>query len=93
MEALPEEKMLNVIAPLQHWRRTCEMSKLLGISQSTCSKIHREYILHVEPSKGGHLRSIAPTQRRAYVRAITIGGLYNVVDARNALRTIYDWSG
>ena len=69
------------------------MSKLLGIPQSSCSKIRRECVPHVEPSKGGHLRSITPTQRRACVRAITVGGLDNVVDARNALMTIYDWLG
>ena len=47
--------------------------------------IHKGCIPHMEPSRGGRPRSITPTQRRACVRAITIGGLDNAIDARNAL--------
>jgi DNA-directed RNA polymerase specialized sigma subunit len=53
MIALPEEKRFSAIAILQHGRSTCEVSKLLGISQSTCSRIRRECVPHVEPSRGG----------------------------------------
>ena len=63
------------IAMLQHGRSTREVSKFLGIFESTCSRIHRECVPHVEPSRGG----------RACVRAITVGGLDNVVNVRNAL--------
>ena len=35
---------------LQHGHSTCEMSNLLGISQSTCFRIHIECDPHVEPS-------------------------------------------
>ena len=85
MRALPEENRLNAIAMLQHGRSTCEVPKLLGISRSTCSRIHEERVPHVELSRGGHPSSITPTKQRACVRAITIGGLNNVVDMRNAL--------
>ena len=86
MRALPKEKRLNAIAMLQHGLSTCEVSKLLGISQSTCSRIRRECVPHVAPARGGHPKNISPTQRRASVRATTIGGLDNVYDMRNALR-------
>ena len=59
------------------------MSKLLGISQSTCSRICRECVLHVEPSRGGCPRSITPTHQQSCVRVIVVGGLDNVVDMRN----------
>ena len=85
MRALQEEKIVNAIALLQHGCSTHEVPKLLGIFQSTCSRIHRECVRHVEPSKGGCPRSITLAQRRVCVRAITIGGLDNVVDVRNAL--------
>ena len=62
-----------------------EVSKMLNISQSTCSKICRACVPHVEPSRGGCAKSITLAQRRACVRAIIVGGLDNVVDMRNAL--------
>ena len=80
MRALPKEKRLNAIALLQHGRSNC-----WGISQSTCYRIRKEYVPHVEPSRGGRPKSITPAQRQACVRAIIIGGLDNVVDTRNAL--------
>ena len=55
------------------------------MSQSTCSRIHRSCVPQVEPSRGGHPRSITPAQQQACVRAITFGGLNNDVDMRNAL--------
>ena len=85
MRTLPHEKRFIAIALLQHGRSICEVSKLLGTSQSTCSTICRECVPHVEPSGGGCPKSITVAQRWAYVRAITVGGLDNVVDMRNAL--------
>ena len=41
---------LNAIAMLQHGHSTCELSNLLGISQSTCFRICKECVPHVEPS-------------------------------------------
>ena len=61
------------------------MSKLLGFSQSTCTRICRECVLRAGPSEGGRLESITFAKKLACARAITIGGLDNVVDARNAL--------
>jgi DNA-directed RNA polymerase specialized sigma subunit len=52
MRALPK-KRLNAIAMLQQGRSTQEVSKLLGISQSTCSRIHTKYVPHVESPRGG----------------------------------------
>ena len=54
----PLEKRLNAIALLQYGRSTREVSKLLGISQSTCSRICRECVPYREPSRGGHPRNI-----------------------------------
>ena len=85
MRATPEEKRWNSIAMLQHGLSTCEVSKLLGISQSTCSRIHREFVPHVMHSRGGRPKIISLAQRRACVRATTIGELDDVVDVRNAL--------
>ena len=86
MSALPKEKRLNAIALLQHGRSTCEVSKLVSISQFTCSRICRECAPHVEePSRGGCSRSITLTKQRACVRAITIDGLDSDVDVRTAL--------
>jgi transposase len=85
MRALLEEKRLNVISLLQHGHSTREVSKLLGISQSTCFKIRRECVSHVESSRGGCPRNITHAQQQMCVRAITISGLDNVVDVRNAL--------
>ena len=79
------EKRLNPIALLQHGHSTHEVSKLLGISQPTCFRIHRESVPQVEPSRGGCPQKITPTQRRVCVTTITIGGLDNVVDVTNAL--------
>ena len=59
-----------------------EVSILLGISQSTCSRICIECVPHVEPLRGGHLKAITPAQRGACVRAITTSGLDNVVDTK-----------
>ena len=74
---------------MQHERSTHGVSKVLGISQSTCSRIcreiRRECVPHVKLSKGGHPKSITPTQRQGHVRAIIVGGLDNVVDMRIAL--------
>ena len=53
MRALLEEKRFNATTMLQHGHSTCEVSKLLGISQSTCSRIRRERVPCVEPSRGG----------------------------------------
>ena len=66
------------------------MSKLLGISQSTRSRIYRECVPHVEPSstRGGCSRNIIHAQRRVCVRAITVGGLDNDVNMRN----VFEWS-
>ena len=64
---------------------TCEVSKLLGISQFTCSRICRECVPHVEPSREGCPRSIALAQRQVCKRAIVVGGLDNVVNMRYAL--------
>ena len=83
MNALLEENRLNAIAMLQHGRSTCVVSKLLGISQSTCSRIRKTCVTHVEPSRGGRPRSITFAQRRVCVRAITIGGPNNVAVVRN----------
>ena len=77
--------MLNAIALLQHGRSTREVSKLLGISQSTRSRIYRECVPYAEPAKGGRSRSITLVQWQACVRTISIGGLDDVVDVRNAL--------
>ena len=85
MGAFHEEKRLNAIALLHHGRSTREVSKFLGISQSTRFRIHRECVPHMEPSRGGCPRSITFAQCQACVRAITFGGLYNVLDMRNAL--------
>ena len=76
---------MNAIALLHHGCSTHEMPKLLGTSQSTCSRIHRECVPHLEPSRGGCPRSITLAQQQVCVRAITIGGLDNDVDMRNAL--------
>jgi hypothetical protein len=61
--SLPEEKRLNAIALLQHGHSTREVSKLLGISQSTCSRICRDCVPHVEPSRGGCPSNITPIHR------------------------------
>ena len=39
----------------------------------------------MEPSRGGHPRSITPAQQRACVKTIIVGGLDYDVDMRNAL--------
>ena len=57
----------------------------LGTSQSTCCRIRRVCVPHVDPSKEGRPRSITPTQWQACLRAITVDGLHNIIDARNAL--------
>jgi transposase len=85
MRALPEEKRLNAIALLQHGHSTREVSKMLGISQSTCSRICRVCVPYVEPSRGGHSRSTTLAQHRACVKTITVGGLDYDVDMRNGL--------
>ena len=85
MRSLSEEKRLSAIALLQNGCSTREVSRLLGICQSTCSRIQREYAPHVERLRGGRPKSITPAQRRACVRAITQGGLNTAVDVRNAL--------
>jgi hypothetical protein len=82
--ALQEEKRLKTMALLQHRRSQREVSKLLDICQSKCYRICKERVPRVEPSRKGHPRSITHAQWRACVRAITIGGLNNVVDVRNA---------
>jgi predicted transcriptional regulator len=74
---------LNDLDMLEHGHSTHEVSNLLGISQSTCSRICREYVPHVEPFQGRCLRSINLVQQRACVRAITVGGLDNDVDMRS----------
>ena len=83
MRVLPK-KRLNATTLLQHGCSTHDVSKLLGISQSTCSRICRESVPHVEPSRGGRPRTITHAQRQAHVRAIIVGGLDNVVDAKSA---------
>ena len=70
---------------LQHGHSTHEVSKLLGASQFTCSRICRECVPYMEPSRRGCPRSSTPAQQRVCVRAITVGGVDNVVDVRNAL--------
>jgi hypothetical protein len=85
MRALPDKKSLNAIALMQHECSTHGVSKLLGISQSTCSRIRRECVPHVKLSKGGHPKSTTLTPRWAHVRAIIVGGLDNVVYMRIAL--------
>ena len=86
MRAIPKVKWLNAIAMLQHGRSTHQVSKFLGIYESTCSRICNECLPHVEPSGRGHPRSTTPIQRRVCVRAITVGELNNnVVDVKNAL--------
>ena len=70
---------------IHHGHITLEVSKLLGISQSTCYRTCRECVSHVEPSRGGHPKSTTRAQQRACARAITVGGLDNVVDMKNAL--------
>ena len=47
--------------------------------------IRRGCVRHVDPSRGWHPRSITPTQQRPCKRAITICGLDNAIDVRNAL--------
>ena len=76
---------MNAIALLQYGRSTCEVSKFLGISQSTCSRIQREYASHVERLRGGHPKSFTLVQRRACIKAITLNGVNIVVDVKNAL--------
>ena len=86
MRTLSKEKKLNAIALLEHRCSTCEdLSKLLGISQSTCSRIWREYAPHVERLKGSRLRSFTIVQRRACIRAITLERLNIVVHVKNTL--------
>jgi transposase len=85
MRTLLKERRLNALALLQHGRITHEVSKLLGIFQSTCSRICREYVSCVESSRWGRTRNITPAQQRVRLRAIIDGGLDNVVDVRNAL--------
>ena len=85
MRVLQEEKRLNIVALLQRRRSKREVSKLLGVWQSKCYMIWRERVPCVELSRKGHPRSITHAQWRACVRTITIGGLNNVVDVRNAL--------
>jgi hypothetical protein len=65
-------------------RKECK-NPLTCISQSTCSKICRGCVPHVEPLRGGPPRSITLAQQQACVRTITIVGLNNVVDLRNTL--------
>ena len=65
-------------------RKECE-NPITCISQFTCSRIYRECVPHVEPLRGGRPRSVTLAQRQACARTITIGGLDNVVDSRNAL--------
>ena len=63
MRALLEETRFNAIALLQHGHSTCKVSKLVGISQSTCSRIHKECVPHEERTlKGGHPKSITLAQ-------------------------------
>ena len=76
---------MNDLDMLEHGHSTHEVSNLLGISQSTCSRICREYVPHVEPFQGRCPRSINLVQQRACVRAIRVGGLDNDVDINNAL--------
>ena len=85
MRALLEKKRLNVLTLLQHGRSTCEVSKVLGISQSMCFNLCRECVPLVKPSRGGRPNNITTARRRACVKAITIGRLDNVADVRNAL--------
>ena len=62
-----------------------ELSKLLGISQSTCSRIPRECVPRVELQKEGAQDASPLRNGQTCVRAIIAGGLYNIVDKRNAL--------
>ena len=86
MRALPEEKRMNAIA-------YCSMS-IAHVKCWNCwvtLNLHAlrfvwECVPHVEHSIGGRPRNITHAQRQAHVRAITIGGLNNIGDVRNALR-------
>lgn len=77
-----EEKRLDATTMLQHGHSTHDVSQLVGTSQCTCC---RECVPYVEPSRGGRPRSSTHAQRRVCVRAITCGGLDNVVDVRYPL--------
>ncbi len=61
-ESIPKGEGVEAIVMLQHGRSTCEVSKLLGISQSTHSRIYRECVPYAEPAKGGRPRSITLVQ-------------------------------
>ena len=67
------------------WSSSHEVFQLLGTSQSTSYRICREHVPHVEPSRGERPKNIILAQQQACVRAITIGGLYCVIDVRYAL--------
>ena len=85
MRALSREKKLSALTLLQHGRSTCEVSKSLGISQSTCFRILQGCALHVKCLREGHPRSFISVQRQACIRTITLDGLDIVVDVKNAL--------
>ena len=68
MRALPK-KRLSAIAMLQQGRSSKqEVSNLLGVSQSTCSRIHREYVPHVERSRGACPRSMCKSHHSWWTR-------------------------
>ena len=53
-ESITKGMRLKAIAMLKHRHSTHEVSKILGISQSTSwSTICREYVPRVKPSRGG----------------------------------------
>ena len=70
-EHYQREKRLNVIALLQHGCSTREMSKLLGTSQSTCSRICR-VCSSCGAFKKRAPRNITLAQQWVFLRAIIL---------------------
>jgi hypothetical protein len=84
MRALPEEERLNVIAVLQHGHVKCQ-NCWVYLNLHAIGIIDNVLFLVWSFSKGGHLRNNTLAQQRICVKAIVVGGLDNVVDARTAL--------
>ena len=84
MRASPEKERFHAITLLYPGYTICEV-----LNYWASLNLHAigfvESVLHVELARGGRPRNIALVEGGVWVRAITVGGLDNVVAVRNAL--------
>ena len=86
MKPISRKKEANIVALLIKGKRTREVAKSLGFSQSTMNRVKKKHCSSLELPQQGHREILTPLEKQLAVHLVIVGGLEMVAEAAKVLK-------